>query len=113
MAAAVAGPVSIPSPSEGGRHALLDDTSDDNPLYRQDLFRMYCLKVLPCSKRYCHDWTTCPFAHPGEKAKRRDPRIYTYTGVACPEMKKNNHCPAGDKCVYAHSVWEYWLHSSR
>lgn len=46
------------------------------------------LQVLPCSKRYCHDWTTCPFAHPGEKAKRRDPRAYTYTGVACPEMKK-------------------------
>lgn len=109
-----------------------------------DEFRMFCFKVLPCSKRYCHgelgarllmestcqlaifypleifytlppklvplpsrqrnenpnikvqtscaclvaDWTTCPFAHPGEKAKRRDPRVHTYTGVACPDMKK-------------------------
>jgi hypothetical protein len=48
-------------------------------------FRTAC-RVLPCSKRYCHDWTTCPFAHPAEKAKRRDPRVYQYTGVACPEM---------------------------
>ncbi len=29
----------------------------------------------------------CPFAHPGEKAKRRDCRVYSYTGIACPEMK--------------------------
>jgi hypothetical protein len=27
--------------------------------------------------------TTCPFAHAAEKAKRRDPRIFNYTGVAC------------------------------
>lgn len=46
------------------------------------------VQVLPCSKRYVHDWTVCPFAHPGEKAKRRDPRVFTYTGVACPDMKK-------------------------
>lgn len=45
-------------------------------------------QVLPCSKRFCHDWVTCPFAHPAEKAKRRDPRAYTYTGVACPDQKK-------------------------
>lgn len=44
--------------------------------------------MLPCSKRYVHDWTTCPFAHPQEKARRRDPRIYNYTGIACPNMKK-------------------------
>ena len=45
-------------------------------------------KVLPCSKRFCHDWTVCPYAHPGEKAKRRDPRLFSYTGIACPDMKK-------------------------
>lgn len=28
------------------------------------------------------------FAHPGEKARRRDPKIHTYDGVACPDMKK-------------------------
>ncbi len=46
------------------------------------------LQVLPCSKRFCHDWTVCPYAHPGEKAKRRDPRVHSYTGIACPNMKK-------------------------
>jgi hypothetical protein len=35
-----------------------------------------------------HDWVTCPFSHPGEKAKRRDPRYFVYTGIACPSMKK-------------------------
>lgn len=46
------------------------------------------MQVLPCSKRFCHDWTVCPYAHPGEKAKRRDPRVHSYTGIACPNMKK-------------------------
>ncbi len=46
------------------------------------------LQVLPCSKRSCHDWQQCPYAHPGEKAKRRDPRVHTYTGIACPNMKQ-------------------------
>lgn len=45
-------------------------------------------QVLPCSKRFVHDWTECPFAHPQEKARRRDPRVHTYTGIACPSMKK-------------------------
>lgn len=30
------------------------------------LYDFALLQVLPCSKRYCHDWTTCPFAHPGQ-----------------------------------------------
>jgi len=87
--------------------------SENSPLYKADEFRMYCFKVLPCSKRYVHDWTICPFAHPGEKARRRDPRLYSYTGVACPEMKKSLDCPRGDSCTYAHNVFEYWMHPSR
>jgi hypothetical protein len=51
----------------------------------------YTMQVLPCSKRFCHDWTVCPYAHPGEKAKRRDPRVHSYTGIACPNMKKVRH----------------------
>lgn len=45
-------------------------------------------QIQPCAKRYVHDWVTCPFSHPGEKAKRRDPRYFVYTGIACPSMKK-------------------------
>ena len=45
-------------------------------------------QVIPCTKRFVHDWTVCPFAHAGEKAVRRDPRVVNYTGIACPDMKK-------------------------
>ena len=48
--------------------------------------------MLPCSKRFCPDWTVCPYSHPGEKAKRRDPRLFSYTGIACPDMKKASPC---------------------
>ena len=71
-------------------------------------------QVLPCAKRYCHDWATCPYAHPGEKAARRDLRGHIkYTGIACPDMKAGGACARGDVCPYAHSVFEYWLHPTR
>ena len=72
-------------------------------------------RVLPCSKRFCHDWTVCPYSHPGEKAKRRDPRLYSYTGIACPDMKKVPFCsfsfclacmhPCREIAVLSHSAW--------
>ena len=46
------------------------------------------LQVLPCSIRHVHDWSSCNFTHPGEKARRRDPQTHSYTGIACPDMKK-------------------------
>jgi len=90
-----------------------DRSQDEAVLFSTDDFRMYCLKILPCAKRYVHDWVTCPFSHPGEKAKRRDPRYMIYTGIACPSMKKAGACPRGEKCPYAHNVFEYWLHPTR
>ena len=45
-------------------------------------------QVLPCSIRHVHDWSSCNFTHPGEKARRRDPQTHSYTGIACPDMKK-------------------------
>lgn len=87
--------------------------TQESSLYKEDSFRMYCMKVLPCSKRYCHDWTTCPFSHPGEKARRRDPRTQPHTGIACPDRKKEGTCVRGDNCPYAHNVFEYWLHPTR
>ena len=71
------------------------------------------LQVVPCSKRYVHDWTECPFSHQKEKATRRDPKLYQYTGIACPSMKKEGSCAFGDQCPYAHNVFEYWLHPTR
>jgi hypothetical protein len=78
-----------------------------------DEFRMYYYKVIPCRKHYSHDWSDCPFAHAGEKAQRRCPRTHIYTGLSCPDMKKNGECPRGDKCHFSHNSFEYWLHPSR
>jgi hypothetical protein len=85
-----------------------------HPLQPQgDDFRIWCMKILPCSKRFVHDWAVCPFAHAGEKAVRRDPRLADYTGIACPDMKRTGACIRGDRCPYAHNVFEYWLHPTR
>ncbi|KAE8695607.1 Zinc finger CCCH domain-containing protein 47 [Hibiscus syriacus] len=81
-------------------------------IYGTDEFRMYTFKVKPCSRAYSHDWTECPFVHPGENARRRDPRKYPYSCVPCPEFRKGA-CPKGDACDYAHGVFESWLHPAQ
>ncbi|KAL8463002.1 hypothetical protein ACS0TY_033853 [Phlomoides rotata] len=81
-------------------------------VYGSDEFRMYSFKVKPCSRAYSHDWTECPFVHPGENARRRDPSKYNYTCVPCPEFKKGS-CGKGDSCEYAHGVFESWLHPAQ
>jgi len=73
---------------------------------------MYAFKVKPCSRAYSHDWTECPFVHPGENARRRDPRKYHYSCVPCPEFKKGA-CSKGDACEYAHGIFECWLHPAQ
>eukprot|EP00249_Psilotum_nudum_P025073 c29366_g4_i1 orf=1091-2398(-) len=56
--------------------------------------------------------TECPFAHPGEKARRRDPKRFHYSGTACPDFRKGS-CRRGDTCEFAHGVFECWLHPAR
>lgn len=84
----------------------------DNEAYMTDEFRMYEFKVRRCTKTRAHDWTECPFTHPGEKARRRDPRRFNYCGSACPDFRKGS-CRRGDSCEYAHGVFECWLHPAR
>ncbi|TYH28200.1 hypothetical protein ES288_A02G126000v1 [Gossypium darwinii] len=72
-----------------------------NSIYSTDEFRMYSFKVRPCSRAYSHDWTECPFVHPGENARRRDPRKFHYSCVPCPDFHKGA-CRRGDICEYAH-----------
>ncbi|XP_071732754.1 zinc finger CCCH domain-containing protein 29-like [Rutidosis leptorrhynchoides] len=84
----------------------------NNELYGSDEFRMYTFKVKPCSRAYTHDWTECPFVHPGENARRRDLNKYSYTCVPCPEFRKGS-CGQGDACEYAHGVFESWLHPAQ
>ncbi|KAB1219786.1 Zinc finger CCCH domain-containing protein 20 [Morella rubra] len=77
-----------------------------------DHFRMYEFKVRMCTRARSHDWTECPYAHPGEKARRRDPRKYLYSGTACPDFRRGS-CKKGDSCEFAHGVFECWLHPAR
>ncbi|KAL3819816.1 hypothetical protein ACJIZ3_005721 [Penstemon smallii] len=83
-----------------------------NGIYSTDEFRMFSFKVRPCSRAYSHDWTECPFVHPGENARRRDPRKFHYSCVPCPEFRKGA-CRRGDMCEYAHGVFECWLHPAQ
>ncbi|KAF8388899.1 hypothetical protein HHK36_025580 [Tetracentron sinense] len=80
--------------------------------YSCDEFRMYEFKVRRCVLVRSHDWTECPYAHSGEKARRRDPRKFHYSGIACPDFRKGN-CKRGDSCEFAHGVFECWLHPAR
>lgn len=93
-----------------------DEYSDDFEVpvdaFSCDDFRMFEFKVRKCVRARSHDWTECPFAHPGEKARRRDPRKCHYSGTACPEFRKGA-CKRGDACEYAHGVFECWLHPAR
>ncbi|RZS08342.1 hypothetical protein BHM03_00039301 [Ensete ventricosum] len=81
-------------------------------IYGTDEFRMYTFKIKPCSRAYSHDWTECPFVHPGENARRRDPRKFSYSCVPCLEFRKGS-CRNGDACEYAHGVFESWLHPAQ
>nr|QEX51162.1 zinc finger CCCH domain-containing protein 33-like isoform X1 [Cymbidium ensifolium] len=102
--------VSSPSKKEYPPDLTLPDIK--NGIYGTDEFRMYTFKVKPCSRAYSHDWTECPFVHPGENARRRDPRKYSYSCVPCPDFRKGS-CLKADSCEYAHGVFECWLHPAQ
>eukprot|EP00890_Picochlorum_soloecismus_P003693 jgi/Picsp_1/4324/NSC_01832-R1_protein len=85
----------------------------NDPMFSSDEFRVWEMKIRKCPKSRPHDWTMCPFAHPGEKARRRDPRIHNYCGTACADYRKFGSCSRGDSCLYAHGVFECWLHPAR
>ncbi|KAK9285110.1 hypothetical protein L1049_024295 [Liquidambar formosana] len=89
-----------------------EDDDDKAYPYSSDHFRMFEFKVRRCTRSRSHDWTDCPFAHPGEKARRRDPRRYHYSGTVCPEYRRGG-CSRGDNCEFAHGVFECWLHPAR
>ncbi|KAK9835704.1 hypothetical protein WJX74_006273 [Apatococcus lobatus] len=80
--------------------------------YATDDFRMFHFKVAQCCKRFVHDWRDCPFAHSTENARRRDPRECGYLPIACPNYK-GGFCLEGDNCLFAHGVYECWLHPAK
>uniref|UniRef100_A0ACD5T8C1 Uncharacterized protein n=1 Tax=Avena sativa TaxID=4498 RepID=A0ACD5T8C1_AVESA len=102
------------SPSPSSPAAAAGDL--DAECEADDEFMMYEFKVRRCARARSHDWTACPYAHPGEAARRRDPRRVAYTGEACPDFRRRPGgaaCPRGTACPLAHGTFELWLHPSR
>ncbi|KAL4519844.1 hypothetical protein Ndes2437A_g08009 [Nannochloris sp. 'desiccata'] len=84
-----------------------------NPALATDQFRMYSFKIDACPHvGEPHDINECPYLHPGEKARRRDPRVFQYEALPCPDFRKSQ-CKRGDACPYGHGVFECWLHPSK
>ncbi|RCV14419.1 hypothetical protein SETIT_2G424700v2 [Setaria italica] len=89
-----------------------------------DAFWIYMYKVHRCPQLSRHDWTRCPYAHNGERARRRNPRRFPYLAVTCPAFRESQQqhlartgaaasCMHGLQCRYAHGVFELWLHPAR
>lgn len=84
------------------------------PRMKSSSFRLSCrvlasnnaadVTAVPATQRQPHSWVDCPFAHIGEKAKRRDLRFFTYTPELCQDAKRNVECPRGDACGKSHHV---------
>lgn len=111
--ASVVNQVIIASARASSPPAPLARVSLPDDLYASDEFRMYTCKVQTCMRADVHDWTECPFAHPGEKWRRRDPRKFKYLDVCCPQFGKRGYCAYGDACTLSHGVHELWLHPAR
>ncbi|KAF6141953.1 hypothetical protein GIB67_037921 [Kingdonia uniflora] len=107
-------PISItPHQHSLQHHYFIDeDVEEETDPYETAEFRMYEFKIRRCMRSRSHDWTDCPFAHPGEKARRRDPRRFHYSGNSCADFRRGS-CPRGDSCEFAHGVFECWLHPAR
>jgi hypothetical protein len=58
-----------------------------DPMFRTDNFMMYGFKVAMCTRQGRHPWSECPYAHPTENARRRDPRLFSYSCVECPAYR--------------------------
>ncbi|KAJ4971007.1 hypothetical protein NE237_004106 [Protea cynaroides] len=80
-----------------------DDYDEDDDPYSSDDFLMYEFKVRRCMHSRSNDWTDCPFANPGEKARRKDPQRYHYSGNVCTDFWRGG-CHHGDACEFVHGV---------
>ena len=53
------------------------------------------MQVERCTTHCKHDWKKCPFSHPTENARRRDPRLHNYIPESCPNYKELGACSWG------------------
>ena len=96
------------------KSALVTDVADlelmDGVDYGSAHFRMFHYKVDMCPHEDCiHDTEACPYVHPGDKSRRRNPGMVSYQPVPCPHFRKGN-CRLGDACPLSHGVFECWMH---
>jgi hypothetical protein len=56
---------------------------------------------------------SCPYAHPGEAARRRSLDRFDYGADLCAHARRGACCPLGDACPMAHNAWEVWLHPDK
>jgi hypothetical protein len=90
-----------------------------------DSFWVFTYKVERCPFPNNHVWMSCPYAHKGERARRRDPRSFPYVAVPCPKYEESKRqlrlagstaaptCVHGLHCGYAHGIFETWLHPTK
>ena len=96
------------------RNATQRNTPQRNATQRNTTRRrINVFKVLSCSNRSAHDWKCCPFAHPGEHARRRPLDRFAYTAKLCAAARRGAPCARGDACGFAHHPYEAWLHPLR
>ncbi|KAL1224594.1 Zinc finger CCCH domain-containing protein 23 [Cardamine amara subsp. amara] len=79
------------------------DSSSGDESSLTDEFHMYEFKVRRCARGRSHDWTECPFAHPGEKARRRDPRKFLYSARYRTQPCKDGTSCRRKICFFAHT----------
>lgn len=69
------------------------------------------MQILPCKLTEDHNHGECPYAHPVEKARRRDVRAIAYIDAACPDFRKARQilillkratarCPFGERSLH-------------
>jgi len=110
-------PIALAALGQPGATALLDPSlctaASLNPATSSlpMEFWVWQYKVHMCPLSEPHQWDSCAYAHPGEKARRRHPS--KYYAVHCPYSKLKKPCPAGEECPCTHSLFEFWLHPTR
>lgn len=78
-------------PHAGGRRQLYDD-----------YFMMWVWKVEMCKRVDKHERESCPYAHPGELARRRHPSLYQ--ALPCPEARAVGFWSAAQKRIRRCSI---------
>jgi hypothetical protein len=68
--------------------------------------RLHDLPAMPICLIACRK--NCPFAHPNERARRRDPYKSGYFSDLCNFARNGTPCPRGDLCSLSHNTFEMW-----